>query len=202
MPKAIATLLMIAWFARVAVATDSTEGATSNVVRIRPTSTQVAVLLLHGCQRSQTFRSLINRIEQRDVIVYIEMQPFGGGGLRGCLRWMSSTGGFRYVRVSLNPHQTKEGLIESLAHELQHAIEVTEQVQIVDTSTLNAFYRATGDQPRPGSELWDTPAARMTGRVVRRELATTDTGKVHSASARLTPRAWHSWVRENIGRSY
>lgn len=159
MPKVIATLLLIVSFARVASATDSTEGVTSSVVRIRPTDTQVADLLWHGYQRSATFRSLINRVEQRDVIVYIEMQPFGGWRLRGCLRWMTSTVGFRYVRVSLNPHQNKDALLESLAHELQHAIEVTEQVQIVDASTLVAFYRATGDQPRPGSASWDTPAA-------------------------------------------
>ena len=43
--------------------------------RLRPQSPRVAGWIADGMARSATFRALVERIEQGDVIVYLESQP-------------------------------------------------------------------------------------------------------------------------------
>jgi hypothetical protein len=139
--------------------------------RVRAADARTAFLLVQGLQRSATIRALVNQLERRDVIVYIELQPLLKRRLAGTMTWITATREHRYVRVSLNPELNTDMAISTLGHELQHALEVANAPTIVSDATLERFYREHGDLNRSQANGWDTEAARVAGDDVRRELS-------------------------------
>jgi hypothetical protein len=142
--------------------------------RVRTHDARVRTALAKGMTRSAAFREVVRRVEANDVIVYIEMDPRLRGKLAGRMYWVVSTREARYVRVALNPELSGSHLIATLAHELQHVVEVGETPSVVDEPTLTTLYRGIGTERHAQSRAWDTEAAQVTGDVVRRELASGD----------------------------
>jgi hypothetical protein len=127
-------------------------------------------LLIQGLERSATIRALANQLEQREVIVYLEMQPALRKRLAGMLTWVTATKSHRYVRISLNPELSTDAAIATLGHELQHALEVANAAEIVCERTLARFYQEHRGSNQVHATGWDTEAARVAGEDVRREL--------------------------------
>ena len=142
-----------------------------HAARVRSTDARTATLLSQGLERSATVRGLVDQLEQRDVIVYIEMQPALRKRLAGHLTWLTVAKNYRYVRISINPELNTDTAIATLGHELQHALEVANAREIVSERALEQFYQVHGDSSRVNVNGWDTPAARLAGDDVRRELA-------------------------------
>jgi hypothetical protein len=166
--------------------------AISRNPRVRPYDSRAAKLLLEGMERSVTLRALADRLEQLDVIVYLEMQPALRKKLAGTLTWMAATPSNRYVRISLNPEITRDALIAALGHELQHAVEVAEAPWVVDPASLQAYYQKHGISTAQHINGWDSLAARVTGDDVRRELAYARTVRVVADSIQpFNPQEWH-----------
>jgi hypothetical protein len=142
--------------------------------RIRPQDARIAELLKAGTSRSTTFRSLVNRIDANNLIVYISLTPLLKPNLAGKLTWMGKAGGFRYVRAQISTELNPDAMIATLAHELQHAVEVIEDEGVTDQRSLEQLYKRIGR--RSGSSVpagWETEAAQQAGLRVRRELSTT-----------------------------
>jgi hypothetical protein len=158
--------------------------------RVRPNDSRSAALLLQGIKRSETMRLVVERLETLDVIVYVEMQPALHRQLAGRMVWLSATQKFRYVRVSLNPELSSDTIVAVLGHELQHALEVARTPSIVDEPSLEAYYRKNGISMRSHASGWDTQAARDTGDLVRRELAS---APARAALDSLQPFAAAAW---------
>lgn len=139
--------------------------------RLRPQGSRVNDALRDGAARSATFRSLLDRISHSDVIVYIAVNPLIKPSLSGSLTWMTSAGGYRYVRASISPDQNSDQMIATVAHELQHALEVAEDPAVTSEDSLVEMYRRIGRQNNTASpSRWETVAAQQTGFQVRREL--------------------------------
>jgi hypothetical protein len=140
--------------------------------RIRPQDARIAELLKGGTARSTTFRALVDRIDTDNVIVYVSLSPLLKPNLAGKLTWMGKAGGFRYVRAQISTELHPDAMIATLAHELQHAVEVIEDEAVTDQRSLEQLYRRIG---RPSSSTvpagWETEAAQQAGLRVRRELA-------------------------------
>jgi hypothetical protein len=144
---------------------------TMNGPRIRPYDGRVAAILVDGLRRSPTLRGLVERIEQGDVIVYLETRhALRKEHLSGLLTWLSATPTFRYVRVSLNPELSRNTAIAALGHELQHVLEVVGEPSIVDSTSLEAFYQQHGINMHRQNNGWDSQRARNAGNEVRRDL--------------------------------
>lgn len=139
--------------------------------RVRPYDGKTATLLVEGLERSTTMRAIVDRLEQLDVIVYLEMQPALRKKLAGTLTWLAATEANRYVRISLNPEMMHDSLIAALGHELQHALEVAEAPWVVDPASLQAYYEKNGMSTARHINGWDSLAARVAGYDIRRELA-------------------------------
>jgi hypothetical protein len=91
--------------------------------------------------------------------------------LSGTLTWMTRTGPYRYVRASISTDLNFDQMIATVAHELQHAVEVIEDETVVDEKSLIALYRKIGSQSSAASpNRWETAAAQEAGFQVRREL--------------------------------
>ena len=85
------------------------------------------------------------------MIVYVALNPMMKSNLAGMLTWMTRAGHFRYVRASISPDLTPHQMIATIAHELQHAVEVM-----------------SGDA---SPSRWVTTAAQQAGFQVRKEVA-------------------------------
>jgi hypothetical protein len=173
---ALLTLIVTASFSPTAAAQsiDPTVPITkvaNPVTRVRTTDSRVREALAAGAAGSAAFRDVLRRVGSHDVIVYVEIERQLRGRLAGVMKWVAATSHARYVRVALNPRLSGPLLIATLAHELQHVAEIGEVPSVVDERTLSAFYRGVGNERVADSEAWDTEAARLTGEVVRRELA-------------------------------
>lgn len=143
----------------------------SGDVRLRPQDARLEQLLKEGSRRSATFKSLVDRIEASNVIVYVALNPMMKSSLSGMLTWMTRAGDFRYVRASISKDLTPDQMIATLAHELQHAVEVIDDPNVIDEESLVALYRRIGQQNSNAAPArWETIAAQQAGYRVRREL--------------------------------
>lgn len=153
--------------------------------RLRPQDGRSTQVLREGAARSETFRALVNRIEASNVIVYVAVSPILKSNLSGQLTWMTRAGEFRYVRASIKTDLTFDQMIASVAHELQHAVEVIEDESVTDEPSLVALYKRIGHQSRSaGPTGWETVAAQRTATQVRRELVAAPTIVLARASDR------------------
>jgi hypothetical protein len=138
---------------------------------LRPQDDRLTQLLRQGIARSSTLKMLAGRIEASNVIVYLAVNPMMKSNLSGMLTWMTQAGSFRYLRASISPDLTPDQMIATIAHELQHAVEVVEDESVRDENSLVALYRRIGQQHGAASpSRWETVAAQQAGYQVRREL--------------------------------
>ena len=139
--------------------------------RIRPQDPRLVELLRAGIARSATFRDIVNRLEAGNVFVYVSLSPALRSGIAGKLTWMTSAGAYRYVKATINSGQSANQMIATLAHELQHALEVSADHTVVDQRSMLGLYKRIGRPSLLGSDDgWETVAAQQTGFQVRREL--------------------------------
>lgn len=144
--------------------------------RIRPQDPRLATLLREGADKSATFRALVNRIEASNLFVYVALSTNMKSNLAGKLTWMTRAGDFRYVRATISTEQTVAAMVATLAHELQHAVEVLEDESVQDQRTLQELYKRIGRPSYSGlSAAWETEAAHETGLKVRREFIAAET---------------------------
>ena len=145
----------------------------STATRVRPLDPSVKAVVEAGRHRSPTFQALIHRLEGGDVVVYLQYAQLRSG-IHGRLHFLSAAAGLRYVLVELSRGLDAPRLIAIAGHELQHAVEILEQPEIVDRATFGIAYERSGFKRRDfpdGGIGFDTAAAIVTGRQVWREIA-------------------------------
>jgi hypothetical protein len=144
--------------------------------RIRTTDDRLRRLLDQGLRTSPTFRALVERLLDSDVVVYLWCDATREHGTDGRLTFVSAVGGLRYVVVRLVPLASAERQIALMAHELRHAIEIADAPDVVDQESLAREYRRIGYLSRmPWSTIaYDSRAAVDAGIAVLRELTERD----------------------------
>jgi hypothetical protein len=135
---------------------------------VRSQDRAVRGLLKRGFKYSYTFRELMARLEQTDVIVYVEYTPNLPASLDGRMMMLPTAHGQRYVRIQVALRGTPDESVATIGHELQHAIEVAGETAVRDQTAMTALYERIG--MRGGQHVYDTLAAQEVGRTVRREL--------------------------------
>jgi hypothetical protein len=135
---------------------------------VRATQPAVGKLLRRGFEHSPTFAALLRRLEMSDLLVYIEEVPRLPTTLEGRLLIQPPAHGFRYVRIQFQQRGSPSDVIAVLGHELRHAVEVAEAMDVVDAPGLAALYRRIGIDR--GNNLFDTLAAQEAGHRVLKEL--------------------------------
>ncbi len=118
--------------------------ASSIASHVRTIEPRLAGLLRDAVLQSPLFRDLVAQLTESDVIVYVRSDHHLGSGLEGNLRFVGSGGGRRYVVVSLAWGRSETRTIATLAHELQHALEIAGRPGIVDSATLARAFTEFG----------------------------------------------------------
>jgi hypothetical protein len=152
--------------------------------RVRPQDPRLADLLRTGVARSATFRDIVNRLEAGNLIVYVSLSPNMRSSLAGKLTWMTRSGDFRYVKATINTEQSADSMIATLAHELQHALEVHDDDSVIDQRSLKGLYQRIGRPSLSGAIAgFETVAAQEAGLRVRRELVASAAAAAASRSS-------------------
>lgn len=153
-------------------ASSASAGGRDGGPRIRSLDQRTTAMIAAGMARSASFRALVEQINASDTFVYIGVSPLLRSSMAGRLSWMTKAGGFRYLRAAISPDQSAHHFIASLAHELQHVVEVIEDSNVVDEPSLESLYKRIGRRSQAHiSTSWETSAAQDAGARVRRELS-------------------------------
>ncbi len=137
---------------------------------VRALDACAASAVSNGLARSMTVRQLGDRLARTDVVAYVRCVWPDPGVTDGALVWVSGASSLRYVLLSLSHALTPLRRVEILAHELQHAIEVSDAPWVRDEATLQRLFEGIGRRtsPRP---TYETMAAQAVERVVREDMA-------------------------------
>jgi hypothetical protein len=135
--------------------------------RVRGVSGRIVAVIIEAAARSETFRGLVDRIGTTDGIVYVAEGQCGHGVQACLLLTMTIMGPNRVLRILVDPRKTDRDLMESIGHELQHALEVLSHPSVRTYSAMRLLY----DEMCKGcSHPFETDAATRTGVAVRDEL--------------------------------
>jgi hypothetical protein len=148
------------------VSADAPEARTAR--RVRPLDRWAEETLDRGLERSALIRSLVDLLEQSDLIVHVQTVTTLPPGTAGQLRFSGDVGLCRYARVQLQRSLPPDERAAILAHELQHALEVA-QSPVRDHDALRELYERIG-RHAGGASIFDTTAARVAGIIAWFEL--------------------------------
>jgi hypothetical protein len=118
--------------------------AADRLSSVRTDEPAVQALLDWGMARSATLASLVEALNQSDVIVYVQQGtlPAGVGGL--LLHRIVSRGGRRYARILVSLRGARERLTGVIAHELQHAVELAQSADVLHHDDVTALFARIG----------------------------------------------------------
>ncbi|MBI4264084.1 MAG: hypothetical protein HY657_06900 [Acidobacteria bacterium] len=137
---------------------------------VRTTDLYLRELIRDAVDTSPTFRALVARLQRSDVIVYVSREGTLPS-VDGQLTFRVASGGVRYLAIRLAWNRTPRRHVASLAHELQHAVEIADAPWVVDEATLEREYARMGDHgPEYGTvKTFETKAAIQAGRQAWRD---------------------------------
>lgn len=140
--------------------------------RLRPVSAFEAAVFREGLCMSPTLRALADRLNASDLTVYVSVKPLPDRRLAGGLRFLTATPTDRVLLIEIAFGLDRYARIAMLGHELQHAVEVAETVQIRDKEGFRRFYASHGFVSAIEG-AYETGPARQAEIAIRKELART-----------------------------
>ena len=138
----------------------------STLTRVRGVDGRATALIDEALWRSQTVQRMVDELSASNLIVYVSRTELDGT-LRGALRFIGTgADGGRYLLIELDDdvgndldgHRDRVSGIATLAHELQHALEVAGASDVQDAGSFDAFYTEVGIGHR--HDVVDTAAAQ------------------------------------------
>ncbi len=144
------------------------------LIRLKPGDAEMRRLVTDGHRRSAAFRSLVDEIHRSNAVVAVQL-GLCANGLRSCVSHVEGDDRQRHVRVKIQARGTEDRLIATIAHELQHVVEILREPEVTNAERALALYRRIGlGKCREGlSEACETEDARaMEARVLEEFHAT------------------------------
>ena len=146
--------------------------------QVRPLTCRTAVRVIDGMARSATLRRMIDRVGELNGIVYVRDAYYVDARTKRVLSGALShaitmAGAHRILHVMVAPESGDRSLI-TLAHKLQHAIEVLEADDVITEAAVDRLFERIG--VRVDASVMETASAVDVGRAVARELSTPRSG--------------------------
>ena len=137
---------------------------------VRATDPRAQAWIRAGAAASRTFRALLSRLGESDLIVHVEIVDRIIGGAVGQMYFVTATGGVRYVRIEVVADRDDGRMVALVGHELQHAVEVADAPRVRDSKALGMLYRGMLEKAFGGTH-YDSVAARVAEERVKSEVA-------------------------------
>lgn len=141
--------------------------------RVRSTNPAIAALIVQASVQSETFRELVETINNSDGIVYVE-EGACGFGVRACVAGVTKAGGNRLLWVRVERHDIDLDVMGSIGHELRHTIEVLDEPSVTSNAAMFMLYSRIG--VRGLRKAFETQAAIEAGLAVRGEVQKSQRG--------------------------
>jgi hypothetical protein len=140
--------------------------------QIRLLNGRTVPIVANGMMRSATLRRVIDRVGDLNGIVYTEDRYYVNGQTRRVLsgalsHQITKAGTYRILHVMVAPESGDRRLL-TMAHELQHAIEVLEAPGVATEAAVDDLFERIGTHTSAG--VVETEAAFAIERAVAREL--------------------------------
>jgi len=135
---------------------------------VRATDPRVQSLIEDAARRSVTFAQLYARLQDTDIILFVEPSRELKSNLSARLVFLSATPLARYLRADIRADLPRTDMISMIAHEMQHALEIGQATLVRDERALALLYRHIGFHEH--ERVFDTDSAQDVARKVRREL--------------------------------
>lgn len=142
--------------------------------RVRSTDTLLVDLVRRGVAQSATFRTIVERLEASDLIVYLNRGHCGRENAPGCLEpRVTIVPGARYVYILISEEvalrETDGGIVT--AHELRHAVEIADAPWVRSAADFIRLYDQIGTScGKSRTACYETADALAAGRQVAQEL--------------------------------
>jgi hypothetical protein len=139
---------------------------------VRGAAPEIHALIQAGMAGSPTFRALVSELDASDVIVYVQPK-LTRKALGGYLSHrIFAANSHRYLRVAIEIAGPPRSRVPVLAHELQHAVEVSRVRGVRDPESLQRLF-TTLALPYGCAEArcFETQAAENVEKLVRSEMA-------------------------------
>jgi hypothetical protein len=169
----ISSLLAVLFAASLQAAPVQTVDSASTDPHIRVLEPCRGSMVEDAARQSPTLQSLVDTLEGSDVIVYVRCVFFKDSTITGRLAFLGAVAGLRYVIVEVRFHEQPSSQVATLAHEMQHAVEVAQAPSIHDSETMAQHYRSIGTAVGRHPLIFETMAARAVAERVHRELSAT-----------------------------
>jgi hypothetical protein len=165
-------MLAAALVSGAAPATQAAEADDVPLIRVKPADPEMRRLISEGYSRSASFRSLVDEIHRSNAVVVVQFGLCANGRFRSCVTNVDGDARQRHVRVKVNTRTTGDRLIATIAHELQHVVEILREPDVTGPDSALALYRRIGSgKCHEGlSEACETDAALALERQVQQEL--------------------------------
>jgi hypothetical protein len=146
---------------------------------VRSLDPVLRLALDQAVERSSTVRQQVDRLRAAGVLVYLQPGACADPDTLACTTIAPGTGPVRLLRITFaltNSHgvtilrQRRDRLLAQIGHELQHAIEVAESPDVVDTVSLQRLYARIGYRSAFSPHGFETAAAVDAGAAVLREV--------------------------------
>jgi hypothetical protein len=142
--------------------------------RIRTEDPVLTMLIEDATDRSPTFRRLVAAIQTTDGVVYVERGRCGHIVRTCLLYWMTVAGPYRLLRVVVDERKGGTEAAASIAHELQHALEVLHHRRVRSAAEMHGLFERIGTWQ---GNAFETRAAIDAQKAVRSELTTRRAGR-------------------------
>ena len=139
---------------------------------LRVLDTVLKAVLDRGLAQSPTLQKLVAEIEATRILVFAECAVRLPSGIGGRMNFVASANDFRFVRIAVDCTLTDRWQAKLLAHELQHALEIGRNPDVVDVEAMESLYEEIGypTSRDPAIRHFETDAALAVQRAVEREL--------------------------------
>ena len=135
--------------------------------QVRAVDPEAAAALREAAERSPAVRGLLDQLERTNVIVHIQFCHDLPLGIGGTTRFVTSRGGVRFLRISLDRRLRGADRLAILGHELQHVWEIA-RVPAADAAAIERLLDAAGYRTR--GRYFETTQALQVERRIREEL--------------------------------
>ena len=130
---------------------------------VRSEEPWIRAAIRQGLSRSKTFRGLIAALDESDVIVHVIHAPIGRDRDLSLAAYTLNSvivrGGYRYVRVVIGRKAGDAYTIGTIAHELQHAIEIANNPDVGRTLSAKELFQRINGGGCLGGQCYETLAA-------------------------------------------
>lgn len=145
--------------------------------KVRPLDPIASATYANAVEGSAVVRALVERLEASNVIVHIESARTLPLGIGGTTRFVTSRGGYRYLRVTIGTDLPLRLRSAILGHELKHACEIADSTAD-DAAGMRELFENEGHR---AGQFFETSAAIEIENSVRVELGLHASGRLRAA---------------------